>query len=155
MGVIQSTNDGEKKGPRAIFPKKRGAIMSDEATREHLWKQYNVHVDLYKFYLDIGLKANAFFYAITGGILSFYLAHSKEPLMKFALILPVAMSLVLAALFFYGASRLGVTRKDEERLLKELELGVAVEINLLTHFLRGSAVILLLVAAAIVYLLCR
>lgn len=39
---------------------------------EILWKQYALHVDLYKFYLDLGVKVNAFYYAVTGSILTYY-----------------------------------------------------------------------------------
>jgi hypothetical protein len=129
--------------------------MPDETRQEHLWRQYNVHVDLYKYYLDMGLKANTFFYAITGGILSFYLAHAQDSLMKYALVLPIVMSAALGVFFLYGANLLKLTRTDEERLLKELKLGVAVEVNVLIYFLRGSAVILLLIAIVIIYLFLR
>jgi len=31
-----------------------------------LWKQYGIFVELFKFYLDTALKANIWFYSITG-----------------------------------------------------------------------------------------
>ena len=43
--------------------------MSDP---EMLWRQYSLHVDLYKFYLDLAIKINVFYYAVTGAILAYY-----------------------------------------------------------------------------------
>jgi hypothetical protein len=37
------------------------------------WRQYALLVDLDKFYLDLFLKSNIFFYAVTGAIMSVYL----------------------------------------------------------------------------------
>jgi hypothetical protein len=34
------------------------------------WRQYALLVDLYKFYLELSLKFNLFFYAVTGGMMS-------------------------------------------------------------------------------------
>ncbi len=44
----------------------------DVPRTELLWREYQLGVDLYKFYLDLVIKAIVGYYAITGGILSFY-----------------------------------------------------------------------------------
>jgi hypothetical protein len=46
-------------------------------TSEILWKQYELHVGLYKEYLNLLLKFNVFYYAATGALLSYYLSHSS------------------------------------------------------------------------------
>jgi hypothetical protein len=46
-------------------------------TREDLWKQYEVHVDLYKHYLKLSVEVNVFYYAITGALLSYFFAHQS------------------------------------------------------------------------------
>lgn len=48
--------------------------------RELLWKQYQLNIELYRTYLDLALKLNLFYYAITGAIVSFYFAHPEDPL---------------------------------------------------------------------------
>ena len=63
--------------------------------RELLWKQYNLNVGLYRGYLELVVKMNVFYYAVTGAILSYYFAHAAEPLVKWSLLLPLAMSLAL------------------------------------------------------------
>lgn len=47
-----------------------------EYQQARMEKDYDRHLKLYEFYLDFGLKVNGFFYAIVGGILSFY--YTKE-----------------------------------------------------------------------------
>jgi hypothetical protein len=69
-----------------------------------LWKQYCLHVDLYKFYLEIAIKVNVFYYAITGGILSFYFSNPKEQFAKYALVLPAIMSAAFGMLFLVGSA---------------------------------------------------
>ena len=59
--------------------------MNRELDRELLWRQYQLHVDLYKHYLDMTLKFNTFYYAITGGIVSFYFSRADLPLMIWSL----------------------------------------------------------------------
>src|SRR5437667_9500969 len=78
--------------------------------RELLWKQYALNVDLYKFYLELVVKVNAFYYAITGAILAYYFQHSMERLSRFAVLLPILFSLALSAIFIYVSSLLGVIR---------------------------------------------
>src|SRR5712692_1748083 len=68
-----------------------------------LWKNYVLWVDLYRDYLSLVLRANLFFYAITGAITSYYLAHQSVPEARYGLLLPMLMSLGLAGIFFYGA----------------------------------------------------
>jgi hypothetical protein len=58
---------------------------AEQARSETLWQQYALHVDLYKFYLDLALKTNALFYGITGAILTYYFAHPGAQLIKYSL----------------------------------------------------------------------
>jgi hypothetical protein len=45
---------------------------------ELLWRQYELQVELYKQYLDLVLRFNVFYYAITGGILSFFFSREQK-----------------------------------------------------------------------------
>jgi hypothetical protein len=44
-----------------------GVTMDPEELK---WRQYALLVDLYKFYSELSLKFNLFFYAVTGAIMS-------------------------------------------------------------------------------------
>jgi len=103
---------------------------------EILWKQYALHVDLYKFYLDLGVKVNAFYYAVTGSILTYYFQNASNGVARYALLLPIAFSITLAGVFFYGASQLGVVRTELFRIREKLGLETAPEMMVLIIFLR-------------------
>ncbi len=75
-----------------------------DLTKDPRWLEYDHHIKLYQYYLDIALKANMFFYGITGGILAFvYDKEGKGAKFILALLLPIIMSLSLAVVFLYGA----------------------------------------------------
>lgn len=88
------------------------AESGSPSDREIKWRQYATWVDLYKFYLDIVLKTVVFYYAITGGIISFYFANRGLQGLKFSLLFPSLMGLGFMIIFISGAILLGWTRKD-------------------------------------------
>ncbi|MFL6212083.1 MAG: hypothetical protein ACJ74W_24770 [Pyrinomonadaceae bacterium] len=83
-----------------------------EPSEELLWKQYELHTDLYKHYLELILKFNAFYYAVTGAIISFYFTKSDIPLIKYALLFPILMSVVFGVLFGFAVLLNHITRLD-------------------------------------------
>jgi len=102
------------------------------ADQELLWKQYSLHVDLYKFYIEATIKLNVFHCAITGAILSVFLAKIKEiPMIKWALILPITLGLALAILYRYGAKLLEAMRTDVFNIRDALGLETAPEMKVL------------------------
>ncbi len=89
--------------------------VSAKEIRDLRREEYDRHIDLFQFYCGISLKANLYFYLITGGITSFYFsalsrsANSTEssglgPLsfIEVSFLLPIFMSGVLGGVFFYG-----------------------------------------------------
>lgn len=45
--------------------------MENKSVNTNLtWEEYKLFAEFYKFFLDFALKANVFFYAITGAILT-------------------------------------------------------------------------------------
>jgi hypothetical protein len=80
----------------------------DDGT-DRLWKQYDVLVDLYKYYLDAAWKAAVWYYATTGVILAYYFenydAATGGPL-PLLLLFVAAMSLGSAYLAWRGARNL-------------------------------------------------
>lgn len=56
-------------------------------------------VELYKFYMDLTVKFNVFYYAVTGAILSFYFANQNIDDVKYSLLLPILMSIAFAGFF--------------------------------------------------------
>ena len=129
--------------------------MSDEPTdRELLWRQYELHVGLYKFYLETIIKFNLFFYLITGGILTFYFANPNDQLVKYSLVFPALLSFAFSAVAIYAAKLMGVVRLDIFRIRDSLKLNTAPDVNVLAVLLRvfaavffiGGVVMIVLVA---------
>ena len=106
------------------------------ADQEILWRQYSLHVDMYKFYLDLAIKINVFYYAVTGIILAYYFQNPSNHLSWVALLLPVAFSLAIGSVFFYGAGLLGVVRAEMFAIRDKLKLETAPEVMVLVVFLR-------------------
>jgi len=123
--------------------------------RELLWRQYNQAVELYKYYLDIVIKLNVFFYAVTGAILSFVVANLKDPNYRLAVLLPLAMSIGLAVVSFYGAALVPALRREIFACRDSLDLKTAPEVHILTVLLVMFAIIFLAVAAGCLVILCR
>lgn len=124
--------------------------------RELLWKQYELNVDLYRSYLELALKLNLFYYAITGGILSFYFSRPDESLIRFSLVLPVLMSMAFCAFFIYGAILSRHTRAEIFKIRDALGLQTAPEVQVLIVFLWIFAAIFLIVGLSLIWVvLCK
>jgi len=123
------------------------------SNQEMLWRQYNLQIELYKYYLDLAIKANSFFYLITGGILSFYFANASFPLIKYSLLLPVLMSVAFGGIFLYGSFLVGVVRSEIFTLRDQLGFDTAPDIYPLIISLRVFGVVFLIVALSIAVLI--
>ncbi len=77
--------------------------MNNSSNTETLTKHYEVLIDAYKHHLDLVLKVDAFYYAVTGAITSYYLSKPNVGYMRFALILPILMGATLAIFVFFAA----------------------------------------------------
>ena len=122
--------------------------------RELLWKQYSLNIDLYRGYLELVVKMNVFYYAVTGAILSYYFTHSTEPLVKWSLLLPLFMSVAIGTFFLIGARLARVTRYETFQIRDALGLLAAPEIGVLIILLIMFAVLMFLVAGGLVWVLC-
>lgn len=120
---------------------------------EKLWKQYEKHLDLYKFYLELVVKVNTFHFAISGALISFYVANQSISTLKWSLILPAMLSLCLVIVYFLGACSNNVSRNDVINLRDSLGLKVAPELKFLTYFLIIFAIANLLTFAGIMTLM--
>src|SRR5688572_7813794 len=107
--------------------------------QELLWRQFELHVGLYKHYLELALKVNAAFYAITGAIVSYVLAHRDDGMSQSGLFVPLVLGAGLVALFAYGAVMLRATRAEMIGIRDELGLETIPEFKVLSLVLWLSA----------------
>jgi|GEM_PF-1062205 len=122
---------------------------------EILWRQYQLHIELYEHYLDLTLKFNVFYYAVTGAILSFYVTNKSGSIglsRQYLLLFPILMSLGFAVFFFYGASLVGTARQEVANIAAALGLQVFPEMRVLAFTLRLTAVLLVAIAVGLLVL---
>jgi hypothetical protein len=114
LGTLAWLLKPEQSMRRKLLPKDVEDKPSDP---ERAWEEYKLYAEFYKFFLDFGLKANVFFYGITGAILTVlynrggsqteagYVVGSglPPPVLKIVLMTPFFIGVVLAAAFIIGA----------------------------------------------------
>jgi hypothetical protein len=110
-----------------------------------LWDEYKLQVETYRFYLELVIKINLFFYAITGGILSFYFAGVNKEQVQLALVLPLVMSVLLFAFFLFGGISNKTSQKQVKLLATELGFKVYHATITLTYLLYGCSALMALV----------
>ena len=122
--------------------------------RDAYWKEYNLHVELYKYHMDIALRTNLFFYGITGGIVTYYLKYPSWTL-RLGLVLPGLMSLILCYSFTY-AGWLSKRRGEQMDALaaKLILINDAPNIRILHRVLWAFAGLFFLVMVGMILLLC-
>jgi len=118
-----------------------------------LWRKYELWVTLYRDYLALVLRVNLFFYAITGAIVSYYLAHQGQPEARYGLLLPFLMSAAFFAFFVYCAQLVPHMRASVFAIRDQLGLGTAVEVRVLAVLLYIFAAIFLVVMIALGWLM--
>lgn len=106
-----------------------------EEKESFLWERYKHNVDLHRSYLDLVIKINTFYYAITGAIISFYFLHVKDPLINYSLILPFLMSIGLAVFFFRCALASRLSQKDIENIAERMNIKTYSAVAAVLEFL--------------------
>ena len=122
---------------------------------EKLWKQYEQHINTYKFYLEMLIKLMTMFFAVSGAMISFYFTKTEISTAKLALYLPWLMSLGLFIFFAIGTYLSTITRKDVFKLRDKMELDVAPELGVLTLLLIIFAIITLICFIGLSFILCN
>jgi hypothetical protein len=127
------------------------ADKQKEPSEDLLWKQYELETGLYKHYLELILKFNTFYYAVTGAIVSFYFTKADVPLAKYALLFPILMGIVFGVVFVFAVIALQISRETVFNIRDKLNLEAAPEINVLGALLAMSALLQFVVAGALLW----
>ncbi|WP_349810748.1 hypothetical protein ABQ179_003135 [Xanthomonas dyei] len=122
--------------------------------QELLWKQYDLHVGLYKFYLELTLKVNAAFYAISGAVATYTLTHQESNAARIALLIPAVFGVGLAVVAGCGAYLQESTRDELVAIRDSLELQTIPEIKILSWLLCVSVAGFLAVSGGLFWLWC-
>ncbi len=104
--------------------------------REELhWRQYQQNIELFKFYMDLVIKFNVFYYAVTGAIISFFFANSPLPNIKYSLLFPILYSSAFAGFFIYGANLMKILRDETFTIRDNLKLQACPDVGVLSILL--------------------
>lgn len=120
-------------------------------TIELKWNDFKQNVELHRSYLDLAIKLNMFYYAITGAILSFYFANSHIPMAKYALGLPILLSVALSILFLWCAVLANNLRSHMRTTAGELGLKAYPEGIVLVLICSIFGGVLVIVSVALVW----
>jgi hypothetical protein len=133
-----------------------GALYGKEALVEESqldWNRYITHIDLYKFYFDMMVKLNVFFYGITGAILSFYFSNkANNSELEYVLLLSVFFGFGVAALAYYGYSTLKYSHEDIVNLVEKMQIKIGVQTKSLDYVMCFSAIFCSLTSIVVLYL---
>jgi hypothetical protein len=132
------------------------------------WGEYELYAKFYKFFLDFGLKANVFFYGITGAILAIlYNRSSSSPggaqsikdvptsVRTVLLVTPFLIGVVLAVAFMVGAYLWVKIASQVYEGLKERDekFKVSPRLNYLTFLLISFGFIFIFVSCCLCYIM--
>lgn len=109
----------------------------------------NPFVDLYKFYLELTLRINAYYLTIVGVILSFGTDLNRPDFFRYLLLLPAAMSFF--QVLIYVAST-GLARQLHKQHRKYL-LSAINKCDHRSHYLSYNPLFWMLISFAVVHLL--
>ena len=132
-------------------------IAVPHPTQDVLLKQYELHMELYKQYLELVLKFNIFYYAVTGAVLSFYFTNNADVgAPRYLLLLfPMLMSLGFGVFFIWAAGLVKYIRADVMVIVQALGLQVFPEMRVLAVVLRLSGGLFIAVALGLLALICH
>jgi hypothetical protein len=116
-------------------------VPESEQDRELKWRQYELLMA--REGLELALKANLFYYAVTGGLLSFVLSRpdpTRLPL-RLSLLLPLAMGLCFMTVSAMHGGTATVAREEVQRLAHDLGYKAWPDPNTLKAWLWVSAIL--------------
>jgi len=115
-------------------------------------KQYEILVGVYKHWLDLILRFNTTYYAITGAMLSFYLSHLSLGPLRFSLLLPATIGIGLAIFAFYSASWMKPIDEELDEIRKTLNLGITPKAVFVKLLLVWSGIFFIMVVVGLTVL---
>jgi hypothetical protein len=77
-------------------------VSQSPSPEELTWRQFTLYTDLYKSYITAVIQLSAFVFAVSGGMVSYLLAHSTIPDLRWSLLLPMAFNVGVVVLYFLG-----------------------------------------------------
>jgi hypothetical protein len=103
------------------------------------WREYELLVDLYKFYLGLVVQTASAYFVIVGGILTLVLANvDDQPIVAWSLAVPVLLSLLGATAGFVARPKVEQLFSAVRQLGDELSVTLPPHIEILRWAAQGS-----------------
>jgi hypothetical protein len=127
--------------------------MADSPTEEEVqWRQYALYTDLYKTYITAVIQLSAFVFAVSGGMVSYYLANSKVAPLHWSLLLPGLFNAGVTVLYVRGFPLLKKQHDETVRILRKFNFDVVPSYILVKFMLGLFGVLHALAGAMLLYL---
>src|SRR5712692_6012226 len=112
----------------------------DEEDRQ--WRQYELLTGVTKHGLELLVKANIFYYAVTGAILSFFVSRSDPTKLslRLLLVLPLIMGICFLTICTLHALTVWKPKHEVERLARALGYATWLDPGTLGYWLWASVV---------------
>lgn len=100
------------------------------------FQNYKIIVEIFKGYLDTALTVHTSYYAFTGVLAAYYVAHRKEGrYVRVSLVLPLILGLTLAIVSFTGMSQALTLQGKVNEVVAGLAMSGAPPVDILRRSL--------------------
>lgn len=126
------------------------ATANDEKSIEEL----KTWIDLYKFYLDLALKSNIFFYGVAGTVASLIYSDTTNlgsSNVDYVLFIPAILGIMISVLSFYGFLLSLPMRKRVVQLCSVLNYPEDFDVSVLRNFLLASGILTTFVSLGLIF----
>jgi hypothetical protein len=113
------------------------------------WKDIETDLSLYKFYLELLLKAATVALALTGGVASYCLAHLELRPVKYALLLPFLVNVGFSVICAFGYRPAVQMEADHQNTCKHRGIASPYDFSPLTNLLILLAIVYAVIAGGI------
>lgn len=132
------------------YEKAHDETLLEIASREDLFRKYQMSMELYKFYFSLSLKLDLFYFCVTSAILAYYFSHRELEYIHYALLLPMVLAVAQAILYYIGLASIKHTQDELEEAAQLLDNAMFARIDALRSVWVGSVYLFIIVA---IYLL--
>ncbi len=147
----------EKSGKNDVISSSPEDNALPDSERANLQWEIEKFLANFTFFLDLSWKALGLFFAILGGILAIYFGKdsSNKDVIKFLLVAPLIMSIILSLIFFAsGKLWMNLIPKIDD-IAKKLEMTTTPNFRLLTSLFYVFGLTLIATAAGLIWLIGR
>lgn len=110
-----------------------------------LWRRFEREVDLYKFYLDLTIKASLFALGITGAMTSYVFKNRSDSVLVWSLLVPIILNAGFFLLFNGSVKASKQMIKDHDKTCESLGTVRAFDMRPLPNLCRILSFMYLLV----------